>query len=149
MMSTEPSLPNIQMNFGRRIKGCTSLTLDDIENWPTLDEGAFTEKIRNQYLNRKNAVKSYLNGFSDETLKSKYNISLVQVYRLLTERCLETHQDGLIYGWRGLIPHLRIKSYTRNKPIKIDSYGYGTAGSLQLVLNQHPELRALFEKKIL
>lgn len=53
-MSTEPSLTNIQMNFGRRIKGkgCTSLTLDDIESWPTPDEGAFTEKIRNQYLNR-------------------------------------------------------------------------------------------------
>jgi hypothetical protein len=44
------------------------LTLDDIDNWPTPDEGAFTEKIRNQYLNRKNATKSYLNGFSDDTL---------------------------------------------------------------------------------
>jgi hypothetical protein len=148
-MATDSSEPSIQMNLGRKIKGCSYITLDDLEDWPTPDEGAFTEKIRNQYLNRKNAIKSYLNGFSDETLKSQHNISLVQVYRLLTERCLETHPDGLIYGWRGLIPHLRIKSYTRNKPINIDSYGYGTSGSLQVVLNHHPELRASFEQKIL
>lgn len=148
-MSVDPSLPNIPMNFGRRIKGSSTITLDDLENWPTPDEGAFTEKIRNQYLNRKNAAKAYLSGFSDETLKSKYNLSLIQVYRLLTERCLVTHPDGLIYGWRGLIPHLRIKSYVRSKSIKIDEYGYGSAGSLQAVLNQHPELRAAFEKKIL
>ena len=52
-MATDPSLPNIQMNLGRRIKGCSSVTIDDLENWLTPDEGAFPEKIRNQYLNRK------------------------------------------------------------------------------------------------
>jgi hypothetical protein len=148
-MTTDSSLTNLHTKLGRKIKGRSSMTLAEIEYWPTPDEGAFTEEVRNQYINRKNAVKAYLNGFSDEALRSKYNISLVQVYRLVTERCLETHPDGLIYGWRGLIPHLRIKSYTRTKSIQIDSYGYGTAGSLQLVLNQHPDLRAAFEKKIL
>ncbi|MEQ1561038.1 MAG: hypothetical protein ABL933_19170 [Methyloglobulus sp.] len=148
-MATDSLFPNIQNNLGRKIKGFSNITLEDVENWPTPDEGAFSEKIRSKYLNRKNAVKMYLSGCSDDTIRSNCGMCLVQVYRLITERCLQIHPDGLIYGWRGLIPSLRIKAYDRTKPFNIDAYGYGSAGVLQSVLNQHPEFRTSFEKYIL
>jgi len=51
----------------------------------------------------------------------------VQTYRLLTERCLATHPDGDVHGWRGLLPYVRVKSYDRKAPIKPDAWGGGAA----------------------
>ena len=148
-MTSDVDISTIQSNLGRKIKGLSYTTLADVENWPTPDEGAFSEQHRTKYLNRKNAVKMYLSGCPDKALREKFGICLIQVYRLITERCLQIHPDGLIYGWRGLIPNLHIKPYARNKPIKIDVFGYGSAGVMQSVLDLHPDLRKSFEKRIL
>jgi len=147
-MTSNSEISKIQNNPGRKIKGLSDSTFIDFESWPTPDEGALSEKYRTHYLKRKNAVKMYLNGCPENILREKYGFGRSQIYRLITERCMQIHPDGLIYGWRGLIPNLRIKPYSRNKPVKIDEFGNGAAGVMQSVLDLHPELRASFEKRI-
>jgi len=88
--------------LGRIIKGLSDSSFVDFESWPTPDEGAIPDKYRSQYLNRKNAVKMYLNGCPENVLREKFGFGRSQIYRLTTERCLQLHPDGLIYGWRGL-----------------------------------------------
>ena len=147
-MSSNSEISKIQSSLGRKIKGLSNTTFADLESWPTPDEGAFSENDLSLYLKRKTAITLYLSGCSETLLREKHGFGRSHLYRLITERCLQTHPDGLIYGWRGLIPNLHIKPYARNKSVKIDSFGYGSAGVMQSVLDLHPELRTSFEKRI-
>ncbi|KAF0811558.1 hypothetical protein IGB42_03944 [Andreprevotia sp. IGB-42] len=121
----------------------------NLSQWPTPDEGAFVGKKRIQYFSRKKAILLYLSGASDSEIKEQTAIGAKQVYRLIRERCLETHPDGLVYGWRALVPFLRVHPFKRIQKIKVDAFGYGAAGALQLVLDLNPELRKKFEARIL
>ncbi|ESS73580.1 hypothetical protein MGMO_15c00010 [Methyloglobulus morosus KoM1] len=76
-------------------------------------------------------------------------MGLKHIHRLIKERCLLTHPDGLIYGWRGLVPGQHINPYTRTKAIKVDNYGFGAVGAMQTILALHYDLREKLNKKIL
>ena len=120
----------------------------DFSSWPTPDEGALQGDLRLRYFARKKAVQLFLAGASESVIKAAGSIGAKQAYRLVRERCLAPHSDGLVYGWRGLIPYLRIQSYHRRKKIRVDKFGLGAAGAMQTLLDLYPELRRKFEKRI-
>lgn len=133
----------------RRVLGLTGTPNEDLNAWPTPDQGALGDKLSG-YLKRKKAVKLYLlSGISDPEIRQVCGLSLSQVRRLITERCLEEHPDGRIYGFRALVPNLPINGYHRSKPIKVDQWGRGASGAMQLVLDLNPDLRRAFDKRIL
>ena len=134
---------------GRQIKGLTGTPHEDLGAWPTPDEGALSGDSRRKYLCRKRGVAMYLAGEPEDAIRGACDLGLKHIYRLITERCLEIHSDGLIYGWRGLVPNAHIRPYKRKSPVKIDSFGYGAAGAMETVLDLHPDLRKAFEKRIL
>ncbi|MFM0742258.1 hypothetical protein PQQ51_33995 [Paraburkholderia xenovorans] len=120
----------------------------DTSQWATPDEGAFEGPRRALYLARKQAVDLYLSGANDETIKQLTSIGAKQAYRLIRERCLETHPDGRPYGWRALVPYLRIRPYKRRTIIRVDRFGGGAVGALQALLDGEPELRKAFDSRI-
>ncbi|MDR5643412.1 hypothetical protein [Burkholderia cenocepacia] len=63
-----------------------------------------TDSRQALYFARKKAVEMYLAGESPESIKKATSLSAKQAYRLINERCLETHEDGREFGWRGLMP---------------------------------------------
>jgi hypothetical protein len=121
----------------------------DTSNWPTPDAGALSESELTQYLARQAAVDLYLAGSKHEDIQQRAGIGLKQVYRLIRERCLATHPDGQVYGWRGLVPHARVHPYRRNKKLAINSSGRGASGAMTLLLQNEPELAKKFLKRIL
>jgi hypothetical protein len=148
-MTSELPKSTIPTPVGRTVKGLSETPYADLDTWPTIDEGALEEKQRALYLCRKKGVRMYLSGSSNAEIKNECGIGSKQIQRLIKERCIETHPDGLIYGWRGLIPYLHIKQYARTKPVKVNQYGHGAAGAMQSILALHPELRIKLENKIL
>jgi len=120
----------------------------DISTWPTPDEGALNGNARLQYFSRKSAVKAYLLGTPAAQIKQLTGISSKQAYRLIRERCLESHEDGQPYGFRALIPYLHIQPYKRHKKIATDHFGKGGVGAFEAVLDLHPDLRLEFDKRI-
>jgi len=148
-MGSESGFPDTSVKAGRKIKGLSDTAMADLDKWPCPDEGAFAEDQRALYLNRKKAVKLYVGGSSAKTIVDNCGFTLSHVYRLITERCLCPHPDGLVYGWRALVPNLHIKPYRRQRLVKPNESGHGASGALQAVLDQHPELRKAFEKRIL
>lgn len=134
---------------GRNVKGLMGGCHSDISIWPTPEIGALAPETLKQYLRRKKAVELYLLGSSDKFIAEECQIRLNHIYRLITERCLAPHPDGLIYGWRGLIPNLRIKEYNRTKKIHIDANGRGASGAMQLLLETHPDLHERLIRRIL
>ena len=135
--------------LGRQIRGLRDLANADVEKWPTPDEGALTDDDRKKYLLRKQGVKMYLEGQSSKVIRATCGMGLSHIYRLISERCLEIHPDGQIYGLRGLVPNFRIKPYRRKTPIKVNAFGHGASGAMQTALDLHPGLRKTFEKRIL
>jgi hypothetical protein len=121
----------------------------DTSQWPTPDEGALDAKNQALYISRKQAVSLYLSGTPVTTIKQRTSISAKQAYRLIRERCLEIHPDGLPYGWRGLLPYFRIRPYKRRTKITINEYGLGAVDAMQTLLDHHPDLRRAFDSRIL
>ncbi|WP_350357453.1 hypothetical protein [Paraburkholderia fungorum] len=120
----------------------------DTSQWASPDEGALAGDRRILYLARKQAVSLYLSGAPADNIRRLTTLGAKQAYRLIRERCLETHPDGRPYGWRGLVPWLRIKPYRRSRKIHVDQFGSGAAGAMQALLDCQPELRQAFDARI-
>ncbi|SPS02548.1 conserved hypothetical protein [Cupriavidus taiwanensis] len=103
----------------------------DLGTWPAIDELALSLDRRALYRRRERAIRLYLEGASDSQIQAACGISRGQTYRLLTERCLKQHPDGHVYGWRGLLPHARVKSYQRTAPLELNAWSGGAVGALQ------------------
>ncbi len=123
----------------------------DLSSWAPVDEAALSPQRREQFLLRKRAIELYLDGASDQTLQQATGLKRRNVYRLIVERCLSQAEDGTVLGWRGALPFLRVKGYTRHAPLKVGRWGGGAVGALQWIFAS-PEGQALqerFHRKIL
>jgi len=121
----------------------------DTSQWASPDEGALEGSRRALYRARKQAVLLYLCGAPADTIRRQTSLGAKQAYRLIRERCLLTHPDGRPYGWRGLVPWLRLNPYRRRRKIHVDQFGRGAAGAMRALLDCHPELRGAFDARIL
>lgn len=130
-------------------KGRIGAALQDIVEWPTFDEGALEKKKYLEYINRKKGVEMYARGHDASLIKIETGFSEKYIYRLITERCLATHQDGRIYGWRGLIPNVNINGYKRKNKVSANSFGHGCSGALDSLFVRFPEVKESFNNKIL
>lgn len=122
----------------------------DISTWKYPDEGALSEgSIKHGYFSRKQAILLYFQGATEREVKANTGIGLSQTLRLIKERCLAVHEDGEVWGWRALVPHIHINLYQRKHKVVTDQFGLGTAGALTAVLNAHPDIREKLTKRIL
>ncbi|KGC09589.1 hypothetical protein [Burkholderia gladioli] len=127
--------------------GEAKLTDDvDLESWPAVDPLALSAEHSALYLRRERAIRLYLEGATNIQIKSACGMGRGQVYRLLTERCLKPHPDGHVCGWRGLLPHARMKAYERTAPLALNAWSGGAVGALQWVF-ESPAGRG-FEDKL-
>jgi hypothetical protein len=134
---------------GRQIRGVTDQADFDLGTWPTPDVGALSKEAQKAYLARKKAVEMCIDGHADEAIKRHCGIGLKQSTRLIKERCVVAHDDGGIYGYRGLVYGTRINQYTRKKPVNVDAFGRGGAGAMRSLLELDPEFREKLDRKIL
>jgi len=117
----------------------------DQSHWPRADESALSEVQQDLYIKRCHAVKAYIN---NEPFSESAPIQKREALRLL-RKCIQTHPDKRIYGFRALIPYIRIKQYTRKAPIKSDaSATHGRSGAFSALLKQHPNLDDLIKREV-
>lgn len=134
----------------RTLRGITDQEGFDIASWPGVDEGALPPEKLRIYLVRKKAVRLYLlDGASDSTLQEKCGLCVSNVYRLVRYRCTSGHPDGRIWGWRALVPDVRIRGYARQRPVRPTATGRGVSGAMQLSLDLEPDLAQRLEVRIL
>lgn len=113
--------------------------------WVEVDAQALSEERRALYLRRRRGIELYFAGATEPELKQACGLGRAHIYRLITERCLQQHPDGNLYGWRGALPHARVKAYTRAKPVTVNDWGGGAVGALQYLLGSS-QCRGLQEK---
>ncbi|MFC5603350.1 hypothetical protein [Sporosarcina koreensis] len=95
----------------------SKMDYQDLVNWPTVLEDNLPTLKRELYKRRKGAVNAYFKKEKTvDQICAEHGIRKGELYRLLN-RCLETHGDGRLFGYRALIPFQRVKN-TKNAPFE-------------------------------
>lgn len=125
--------------------------LKDWAAWPAVDHMALPESQRQVYRARELAIRKFVDSpqISIREICNGSGITPPTLYRLF-QRCCEKHPDGRIYGFRALIPYLRIASYTRTQLVAkgaTTSRG-GKSGAFGMLLERYPKIKALLLKEL-
>ena len=125
------------------------LQLLDADGWPSVDDNTLTGSVRKTFQQRQRAIELYLKGESVREIVRQTQVECRQLYRLLS-RCVATHSDGRPFGFRALVPHQRVRDYTRLKDPKTLAIGgsRGTAGAFELLLERYPKLLIWLQQQL-
>ena len=121
----------------------------DLSRWPTADPNALDEAGRKELLRRTDAVRRYVRRVPIGEIELATGLHRTQLYRLL-KRCLATHQDGRIQGFRALIPYARAKRYRRTKRVAptTRTRAAGSSGAMTELLERFDGLTAFLRRKL-
>ena len=113
----------------------------DPDSWPAFDVRALPRPQQRVFKARRTAVELFAAGTALSEIKSRSGVHRRQIYRLL-ERCQAIHEDGRIFGWRGLVPQARVRGYERTAGVALSPGGRtgGSAGAFGQLLRAHPSL---------
>jgi len=114
----------------------------DTRFWATVDPSKLTETSTPIYTRRAGAVQDYLAGEPIEKIYENYVMRLPEIIRL-TKRCIQTHPDGRIWGFRALIPFKHLKEYQRTAVVQrrtLDEKS-GCSGALQQRFDETPRAK--------
>lgn len=109
-----------------------------IETWPLVELSTLSAEGRAEYERRYQAVTAYMHGVPHAEITKKWNISRWEIIRL-RDRCLRRHPDGRFWGFRGLLPFVRLVLPLRRTPRpRTMMRGRGFGGELKRILNRYP-----------
>ena len=117
--------------------------------WPAFDAAALPARWRSTFLARRQAVELYVANVAVTQIEQRTGVDRRQLYRLL-DHCVAPHEDGLVFGWRGLVPYARVDDYVRTARVQLsrDGTGSGAAGAFGLLLQAHPILAAWIVERV-
>ena len=127
--------------------------IKDLNNWATVDSSLLGTEDREKYEIREKAIIAYLSDASLSDIRSNYGMCRHEVIRHF-KRCIALHEDGRIYGFRGLIPYNRQKEYERiaDSVSSGDFTNGGESGEFSKLFDRFPRIKeivdGLFLKKI-
>ncbi|PFH91404.1 hypothetical protein [Bacillus sp. AFS088145] len=108
-------------------------------DWPVVDDLSLSEEIRELFWKRKYAIDDFI--YTDKSLaeiQNEHGVHKVLLYRLINA-CLQTDRDGVILGYKALIPYtMKKQEYTRKSMPKFST---NSTGGFQKLLREHPELK--------
>lgn len=110
----------------------------NLASWPTVRVESLKEKDKEIFLNRKKAIYMYFENCPHKDIKEVTGINRSQFSNLL-KKCLQNDNNGVIWGFRALIPYKQINSY--NRQYLPNSREDNKNGAFKLLLETYPELR--------
>jgi transposase InsO family protein len=122
----------------------------DLQTWPQVDDQAIRDpQKRALFINRSKAIRLLLEQASAEQITAQSGTTRREAMRLL-RRCLTVSTDGQIFGFRALIPGIRIAKYTRQAKPRPLSYQKptGSAGIFEQLLRSHTVLADLIQDQV-
>lgn len=132
------------------------LGVGEPELWPGVDPSCFRvegkneekkqkiEEAKKEYERREQAVLAYLQGTSFTTVARRYGFSN-QFLSQMIYRCLDTHKDHRIWGFRALIPFMHVKEYKRQVDAHPNLEGHhgGYSGAMTQLLDRYEDIKCL------
>ncbi|MDR6861316.1 helix-turn-helix domain-containing protein [Variovorax guangxiensis] len=119
-----------------------------LAEWPILDDSALVEGQRAVFQQRKLAIEAYARGETLRRIAEECGIHGYTVQRLV-RRAQQAHPDGRLWGYRALVPHVRVRSYERSKaPRVLVHETAGNAGAFAQLLQRHPGLALQLRREL-
>lgn len=114
-----------------------------IETWPTVSVASLSPEIKVRYQRNEEAIRLY---YANEAVASIAERTGVDQRYLPTmaRKCLMLAEDGRIFGFRAVVPNIRLKPYQRRAAIKTkfpEAQG-GLSGALSNLLERLPNLES-------
>lgn len=126
-------------------KGPRSLSLSE---WPALDDLALPEEKRTVFLRRQLAVQAYARGESLSHIAEDCGVHRSTVLRLVRQG-QQAHPDGRLWGYRALVPHVRVQPYERSMAPRVLVHSKaGNAGAFAQLLRRHPSLAIQLRREL-
>ena len=118
--------------------------------WPEPNVKGMPDSAQRTYLKRKEAVLLYLGNVPCHRIEAQCGITLRRI-RTLLKRCLTADESGRLYGYFGLLPHLRLHRYRREAPVdaNLSLKSWGCAGALSQLLRRMPDVKDWLDERII
>lgn len=113
------------------------------ELWPSVDEMLLDEESRTCFVTRKNAVVMYFKGDKLDEIQEKTGVQPKNLRRLV-QRCISISDDGVVWGFRALIPQKNVKGYRLKITSKSRNVSRKT-GEFNLLLETYPVLQDIIK----
>ena len=112
-----------------------------IQFWPTAEVDLIPKDQREIFNSRCEAVKKYLDGDSISDIETTTGISKKSIPGLV-KKCLTLSFDGMIFGFRALIPFFTLKEYERKAEVnqKYPEAQGGLSGVFCMTLKKYPNI---------
>ncbi len=121
-----------------------------IEFWPSADPTHLPGDEQDAF-NRLCLAVADLFGQPDTPVTAileKHCVNKAALYRA-ARRCLQRHPDGRIFGFRAVLPFLRVKDYERHAVVAPAPYDTaGSAGAFAQLLRDYPDIEKQLRKAI-
>ena len=115
--------------------------------WPAFDVRVLQRRLRKTFASRREAVELYANRVPVVEILARTGVHRRQLYRLI-DHCSALHEDGRIFGWRGLVPYVHVADYQRAARIELNPDGNGAAGAFSMLLRAYRALIAWLASRI-
>ncbi|KGA96261.1 hypothetical protein AJ85_16795 [Alkalihalobacillus alcalophilus ATCC 27647 = CGMCC 1.3604] len=117
----------------------------DLTKWPDVRIESLSDEDQSTFLKRKKAILMYFESKTHTQIHKETGINRSQI-SIFLKKCLKFDQQGVLWGFRALIPHKRIDSYNRQSLPK--SKQDNNNGAFQLLLETYPDLRELIDRHV-
>ncbi|MCE5169692.1 hypothetical protein LQV63_10240 [Paenibacillus profundus] len=113
----------------------------DVKEWAIVLIDNLNENDKEVFLKRKKAIDMYMNNQPIKLIRTETGIDFESLRRLV-RRCITMNdENGVMLGYRGLIPNKRIRGYTR-----ISQKNSNYSGMFTQLLKTHSSLKDIIEK---
>ncbi|MEA2206541.1 MAG: putative transposase [Blastocatellia bacterium] len=129
-------------------RDCLDAELKDLTNWATVKTDGWTDAKRVRFEKFEGAIHKYFAGACVKDICLEFGISRQELHRAV-RRCLKHHQDGRVWGWRGLTHYARQKQYVRTKAVIPHPRAKkgGDTGAFRQFLDQNPDIEEGIQKR--
>lgn len=123
-------------------------TPDIDRDWPHLDIRSLPGDQARRVSARQAALQAYARGVPLRQIHLDTGVAASCLYRCLA-KAQRVHADGRLWGYRALLPHLRVGEYERlAEPKRLTQGKAGNAGAFNQLLERHPSLKKLLLQQI-
>jgi len=121
-----------------------------LELWPTVVASTFEEDSARKFNSFKDAVSLYFAGLPGREIEARTGVTRTYIAKL-AKKCLTLASDGQIFGFRALIPYVRISPNIRHASFseKRRHQQGGLSGVLNVMLQRFPQLEEELTNHIL
>lgn len=111
---------------------------EERKHWKTVNTDCLTKEIYIIFMQRKQAVDMYIDGYSLSVISNRINCSASSPIKWL-EKCRKKDEYGSPYGYCGLLPYKHLEQYKRTKTVTdlVKTF----AGAMTKLLHDYPELK--------